>query len=43
MTDIIGANNFSHPGEDSGCAKYTNEEVYQIRENYAKGMYYKDA
>ena len=42
-TDVVSANNLSHSGEDSGGAKYTDEEVYQIRENYAKGIYYKDA
>lgn len=42
-TDTLIANNYSHRGEDSGCAKYTNEEVYQIREDFANGIYYKDA
>ena len=37
------ANNLSHLGEESGNAVYTNQEVYDIRENYAKGVYYKDA
>lgn len=30
-------------GEANGNAKYTNDEVYNIRENYAKGVYFKTA
>ena len=37
------ANNLSHSGEESARSIFTNQEVYDIRENYAKGVYYKDA
>ena len=30
-------------GGSSPVAKYTDEEVYQIREDFANGVYYKDA
>lgn len=42
-TDVQPANNLSHKGEDSGRHVYTNEEVYEIRENYRKGVYFKEA
>lgn len=42
-TDVNPYNNLSHLGEKSGAALYTDQEVYEIRENFAKGIYYKNA
>ena len=42
-TEVKKANNLSHPGEKSANSRYTDQEVYQIREDYKNGIYYKDA
>lgn len=42
-TTIKADNSNIHKGEQCTMSKYTNAEVYQIRENYAKGIYYKTA
>lgn len=42
-TEVKKANNLSHPGEKNANSRYTDQEVYQIREDYKNGIYYKDA
>lgn len=36
-------NNLSHKGEESGNHTYTNQEVYDIREDFKNGVYFEDS